>query len=719
MRSVLSFFALAIVCLTTAAVAATWTVDNPGDGEVTTCPAPVPAGSMTFRQAVFCANEATGSDDKIVAIPNNLGPGGTLTEIKYDSNEQSVRINSGPLDTGTGKYIVRGLPSAEQGNARPIIRHQAGAFTPVINSQRAVDDLLIEHLEISGGSGPYGAGFLHDQITGPDRLVTIDDCVFRQNHSTINGGAISSFAPLLVKRSQFVDNVTNDSPIQTNVGQGGAIYVENYNTARIESSEFIRNRAGYRGGAIYTAAINSTIVGCTFEDNFTIFDAFGSGGGAVAYNLDTGNFATIANSTFVGNQASYDNITNPGNPLLGSNGLGGGVFLTGRGQVDVRHSTIVDGRAAEGGGVAAINSSIDGRLNLSNTIVARNRQHSGTANDCYCNLPGGSPPSDPNMCDPDNHLVDGRITRAGMLHLEVMDLSVSPTPPPCTISGFAANEVTAATGLATALADNGGPVRTLALASGATAIDAADTTECDQLANHCLDGASVPCALVDARGQARPGIGGASAAACDVGAFEATTDANVIVTKTADVGTVFVGDEITYTITLTNGGPDTAYNVSMSDTLPVGVSFVSVNPSTQCTFATGTVTCLFASLAANAATAVIVVVTADITGDITNTAIIDSNTPDSSPNDNSSGVTVTSSNRPAEPSGPSAPPGEGEGNTPTPSNGNSGAVSGVGIGSLRGGAMSCSSNAPDIAALALTLFGIRLAGRLGSRRRPR
>lgn len=40
-----------------------------------------------------------------------------------------------------------------------------------------------------------------------------------------------------------------------------------------------------------------------------------------------------------------------------------------------------------------------------------------------------------------------------------------------------------------------------------------------------------------------------------------------------------VGDTITYTVTLTNNGPDDATNVTVGDPLPSGLTFVSATPS--------------------------------------------------------------------------------------------------------------------------------------------
>src|SRR5262249_16997546 len=55
--------------------------------------------------------------------------------------------------------------------------------------------------------------------------------------------------------------------------------------------------------------------------------------------------------------------------------------------------------------------------------------------------------------------------------------------------------------------------------------------------------------------------------------------ADLAVTKTVDNPNPNVGDTVTYTITVTNLGPDTATNITLHDTLPTGVRLLSANPS--------------------------------------------------------------------------------------------------------------------------------------------
>ncbi len=62
-------------------------------------------------------------------------------------------------------------------------------------------------------------------------------------------------------------------------------------------------------------------------------------------------------------------------------------------------------------------------------------------------------------------------------------------------------------------------------------------------------------------------------------AVETPQQADVAITKTVSNSTPNVGGTITYTITVTDNGPDNATNVSVTDTLPAGLVPVSASPS--------------------------------------------------------------------------------------------------------------------------------------------
>jgi uncharacterized repeat protein (TIGR01451 family) len=99
--------------------------------------------------------------------------------------------------------------------------------------------------------------------------------------------------------------------------------------------------------------------------------------------------------------------------------------------------------------------------------------------------------------------------------------------------------------------------------------------------------------------------------------------ADLLVTKTVSNPTPNVGDTITYTITLTNAGPDPATGVTVQDTLPSDVAFVSATPS-QGTYDPATGVWTVGTVAVGVAQAQTLTITATVINDDpgTNTATI-------------------------------------------------------------------------------------------------
>jgi uncharacterized repeat protein (TIGR01451 family) len=76
--------------------------------------------------------------------------------------------------------------------------------------------------------------------------------------------------------------------------------------------------------------------------------------------------------------------------------------------------------------------------------------------------------------------------------------------------------------------------------------------------------------------------------------------ADLAITKTTSSATANAGTPLTFTIGVTNNGPASAFNVVVTDTLPVGLSFVS--STNTCTAVAGTVTCNLGSIAPGGST---------------------------------------------------------------------------------------------------------------------
>ncbi|KAB8140884.1 DUF11 domain-containing protein [Chloroflexia bacterium SDU3-3] len=116
--------------------------------------------------------------------------------------------------------------------------------------------------------------------------------------------------------------------------------------------------------------------------------------------------------------------------------------------------------------------------------------------------------------------------------------------------------------------------------------------------------------------------------------------ADVVLSKTVDVAAPNVGDQVVFTIQVSNNGPSTASGVEVLESLPSGLSFVSATAS-QGAYASGSGLWTVGSLGNGAGATLQVTATVAQIGTITNTASISgANTPDPDPSNNTSSATV-------------------------------------------------------------------------------
>jgi serine protease len=150
-------------------------------------------------------------------------------------------------------------------------------------------------------------------------------------------------------------------------------------------------------------------------------------------------------------------------------------------------------------------------------------------------------------------------------------------------------------------------------------------------------GAMTTCAMFNDCGE---GIINAAAAVASV---VQSADLGIAITDSPDPATV--GNNLTYTITVSNAGPTPATAVSVTDVLPGGVTFVSAAPSQGTCSGTTTVTCNLGTInnAAGATVTLIVRPTAT-TAVLTNTASVASSTPDPALGNNSATTTTMVNN---------------------------------------------------------------------------
>jgi len=113
-------------------------------------------------------------------------------------------------------------------------------------------------------------------------------------------------------------------------------------------------------------------------------------------------------------------------------------------------------------------------------------------------------------------------------------------------------------------------------------------------------------------------------------------EANLQLVKTDGPDPVNAGGTLTYSLAVNNAGPSTATSLTVSDTLPPGVAFVSAaGTGWTCSQAAGVVTCTRPALAVGAAPVVTISVTAPPSGPLSNTASVSATETDPVPGNNS------------------------------------------------------------------------------------
>ncbi|GAB3702538.1 hypothetical protein GCM10027592_32050 [Spirosoma flavus] len=176
-------------------------------------------------------------------------------------------------------------------------------------------------------------------INNDGSSLTLTDCLFRNNRTTNDGGAIITTHPLTINSCSFIGNSAESAG-----SEGGAIF-QNGSSINVTNTLFSSN-TNVGGGAGITSAFGpATITNCLFTANSGFY-----GGGISFRNGSTG---LITNCTFSGNRA-----TAQGNAV----GLGADASAT------LINTTITGNMGNEG----AIFTNSSGALVLKNCIVAGN-----------------------------------------------------------------------------------------------------------------------------------------------------------------------------------------------------------------------------------------------------------------------------------------------------------------------------------------------------------
>ncbi|MCI0710435.1 MAG: hypothetical protein L0154_09765 [Chloroflexi bacterium] len=409
---------------------------------------------------------------------------------------------------------------------QPLPRAEAATFT--VNN---LDDDGAGSLRqaILAANTALGADVIDFSVTGTINLTSslgvFDTVIINGSGITLDGGSVT----LIMVVGSGASVTLNDLTFQNGSAlDGGAIYNSN-STLTITNSTFSANTADF-GGAIYNFG-TLNIDNSTFSDNSAV------GGGAIYNSL--GRTLDIDSSTFSDNSASDSGgaIHNSGGMLPITNSTfsgnsasnGGAIHNDNGGTLNIDNSTFSDNSAVGGGaiynfvGVLAITSST---FSGNTAAGAGDTLDSplGTINIASSLIAGGD--------------CSGTINDAGN------NLSFNATGCPGTVADPQLGS----------LQNNGGPTDTILPALSGPAVNAY----------------AAPCATAtDQRGITRP-----QGLFCDIGATEQELTTDISISKTDSPEPVTVGNNLTYTITLTNNNPGIpAQNVEWTDTLPSGTFF--------------------------------------------------------------------------------------------------------------------------------------------------
>ena len=541
-------------------------------------------GTLTLNNCAFTSNKATrtGYWDNNDVYGGAIYNTGTLTIT--NSNFTSNTVTSGSNNYAYGGAIYNSGTLTITGSN----------FTS--NTATTYGGAIINYgtLTITGSNftsnTAYDGGAISNGDTGtsPTGSLTITGSNFTSNTATSAGGAIWTHGTCNVTGSNFTSNTANNSGGDTAKGSGGAI--RNWGTLTVTGSNFTWNSATTNGCAISnyqgTANINfNRIIGNGANDINAEYNGgastvnaennwWGSNTGASAGRITSANGASVdANpwiilkinasptSILVGGTSSVTvDLTWNSNNIQPTGGHvpDGTVSFSGTlGSVNPTSGVMVNGlatttfTAGNTSGAATVSATLDG-VTVSTPITLRPVANLGITQTVN---------SPVNVGNTVTYTVTVKNNGPNTAHnIRIQDIIPAGFTAVTSLGSYS-NGIWAITSL-----DNGATA-TLTITGTATSSMAGLTTsntatELDQAEEYT---SPLPTSTA--------------------GVY--TKKADVALTQTTSSTPVNVGDTVTYTVTATNHGPDTATNINIRDIIPSGLTNVVVTPSAGTTYSNG------------------------------------------------------------------------------------------------------------------------------------
>lgn len=435
-----------------------------------------------------------------------------------------------------------------------------------------------------GGVEPTGAGI--EKIAG---TLTLTNSAVTGNNATSEaagprGGGIDNVnGDLTIVNSTISDNHLVSASQQT-LGGGiwdGAVGTTLTITGSRLTGNTSENGSGEAGGIFTNAGFH--ISDTTIDGNQA-----GVFGGGVFANGDSGTFTGVTLSHNIAGSAT--------------GAVGGGIFANA--PLEIANTTITGNQALGG-------SNVGGGIHSNNSIAMTNVTLDANTASVHSDLQNNGPVTAVNTIisngigDTDNDNCEQPVATSLGHNIDSGNT--------CGLTA-AGDQVNTDPKLGL-LADNGGPTLTELPALDSPALNA---------------GLASKCPATDQRGVARPQDG-----ACDIGAVERAFAADLSVTASVAVRVVPLVGRLTYTVKVTNRGPDVATGVQLANVLPPHSTVASAPPAC----ASSGLTCALGTLVSGASATVTLVVDPSRAGSYPLSARVSGARPD--PNQANNTATVT------------------------------------------------------------------------------
>lgn len=347
------------------------------------------------------------------AAPGNGGAlhisgAGTATIVGGLVNMNNAAAEGGGLWNGSGTMNITGTIISNNSAAGAAADNGGGGIYNLNNGTLNLLNATITGNSATGASGS-GGGILNDV----GAVLSIMNSSITENTANRAGGGIEDNSG--PTSTVALTNVAlNGNTVFTSPGNGGGLHVSGQGIITITDGTVNMNQAGAEGGGLWNGTGTMTINGTTIDGNTASGAAADQGGGGI-YNLnggsllitaavitdnvangalgsgggilnDVGSSLTISNSTISGNSANragggiednsgvagvftLTNVNLDNNIVFNSPGNGGGLHVTGAGNITINGGTVNSNEAgAEGGGLW--NGS--GTMTIDGTTISEN-----------------------------------------------------------------------------------------------------------------------------------------------------------------------------------------------------------------------------------------------------------------------------------------------------------------------------------------------------------